>query len=32
MSSLFYDVLRTVNKTTERPTFSISRILQVLGY
>lgn len=31
MRSLFYDVLRTVNKTTERSTLPVSRILQVLG-
>ena len=31
MRSLFYAVLRTVNKTTERSTLPVSRILQVLG-
>ena len=31
MRSLFFDVLRTVNKTIERSTFSISIVLRVLG-
>ena len=31
MRSLFFDVLRTVNKTIERSTFSISRVLRALG-
>ncbi len=31
MRSLFFDVLRTVNKTIERSTFSISKVLRVLG-
>jgi hypothetical protein len=30
MRSLFYDVMRTVNKTIERSTLSISRVLRVL--
>ena len=31
MRSLFFDVLRTVNRTIERSAFSISRVLRVLG-
>ena len=28
---MFYDILRTVNKTIERSTLSISRVLKALG-
>ena len=31
MRSLFYDILRTINKTIERSTLSISGVLRVLG-
>ena len=31
MRSLFYDILMTVNKTIERSTLSISRVLRALG-
>ncbi len=31
MRSLFFDVLRAVNRTIERSAFSISGVLRVLG-
>jgi predicted DNA-binding transcriptional regulator AlpA len=31
MRSLFFDVMRTVNRTIERSTLSISTVLRVLG-